>query len=66
MKVLTDHKNLKYFMNIKKLTLRQAKLAEFLSKYNFFISYQSGKKITKQMHSFAGPINVLLTIIIRS
>ena len=34
-------------MTTKKLTLRQARWAKFLSKYNFIISYQSGKKNKK-------------------
>ena len=46
-KVLTDHKSLKYFMTTKKLTLRQVRWAEFLSEFNFVISYQSGKKNDK-------------------
>ena len=46
-KVLTDHKGLEYFMSTKKLTPRQARWAEFLSEYNFIISYQSGKKNEK-------------------
>ena len=47
MKVLTDYKGLEYFMTTKKLTPRQARWAEFLSEYNFIISYQSGKKNEK-------------------
>ena len=46
-KVLTNHKGLEYFMTTKKLTLRQAKWAEFLSKFNFVVTYQSGKKNDK-------------------
>ena len=46
-KVLTDHKNLEYFITTKKLTPRQARWAEFLFEYNFLISYQSGKKNNK-------------------
>ena len=46
-KVLTDHKGLEYFMTTKKLTSSQARWAEFLSEYNFVISYQSGKKNEK-------------------
>ena len=46
-KVLTDHKNLKYFMSTKKLTPRQVRWAEFLLEFNFVISYQSGKKNDK-------------------
>ena len=34
-------------MIIKKLTLRQVRWAEFLSEFNFVISYQSGKKNDK-------------------
>lgn len=43
-KVLTDHKNLKYFMTTKQLTSRQARWAEFLSAFNFVISYRPGKQ----------------------
>ena len=46
-KVLTDHKGLKYFMTTKKLTSRQAKWAEFLSEFNFKVTYQTGKKNDK-------------------
>ena len=46
-KVLTDHKGLKYFMTTKKLTPRQARWAEFLSKFNFKVTYQTGKKNEK-------------------
>ena len=38
-KVLTDHKGLEYFMTIKKLTSQQIRWAEFLSEFNFVISY---------------------------
>ena len=47
MKVLTDHKGLEYFMTTKKLTPRQVRWVEFLSEFNFVISYQSGKKNDK-------------------
>ena len=46
-KVLTDHKGLKYFMTTKKLTPRQARWAEFLSEFNFVVTYQSRKKNDK-------------------
>ena len=46
-KVLTDHKELEYFMTTKKLTPRQVRWAKFLSEFNFVISYQSGKKNDK-------------------
>ena len=46
-RVLTDHKGLEYFMTTKKLTPRQARWAEFLSEFNFVVTYQSGKKNNK-------------------
>ena len=39
-KVFTDSKNLKHFMTTKQLNRRQARWAEFLSKFNFKISYR--------------------------
>ena len=47
LKVLTDHKGLEYFMTTKKLIPRQARWAEFLSEFNFVVTYQSGKKNNK-------------------
>ena len=38
-KVITDHKSLEYFMTTKKLSRRQTRWAEFLSGFNFVISY---------------------------
>jgi len=38
--ILTDHKSLEYFMTTKKLSRRQARWAEFLSQYNFKITYR--------------------------
>ena len=46
-KMLTDHKGLEYFMTTKKLTPRQARWKEFLSKFNFIVTYQTGKKNDK-------------------
>ena len=46
-KVIIDHKSLEYFMTIKKLTRRQACWTEFLSEFNFVISYISGKENQK-------------------
>ncbi|KAF4301954.1 hypothetical protein GTA08_BOTSDO10282 [Botryosphaeria dothidea] len=43
-KVLTDYKNLEYFMTTKQLTSRQARWAKFLSAFNFIISYRPGKQ----------------------
>lgn len=42
-KVLSDYKNLEYFISTKQLTSRQARWAEFLSRFNFVISYRPGK-----------------------
>ena len=41
--VLTDHKNLQYFMSMKQLTHHQTHWAEYLSQFDFKIIYQSGK-----------------------
>jgi hypothetical protein len=41
--VLTDHKNLEYFMSNKLLNRRQARWAQFLSQFNFQIVYRPGK-----------------------
>ena len=41
--VITDHKNLKYFMITKQLSCCQAHWSEFLSQFNFAIQYCSGK-----------------------
>ena len=35
--VITDHKNLEYFMTIKQLSCHQAHWSEFLSRFNFVI-----------------------------
>ena len=41
--VLTDHNNLRYFMETTALTRRQARWAQALSAYDFHISYRTGK-----------------------
>ncbi|EDN03595.1 hypothetical protein HCAG_01460 [Histoplasma mississippiense (nom. inval.)] len=41
--VLTDHANLRYFLTTKSLTGRQARWAELLSEYDFFIRYRPGR-----------------------
>ena len=46
-RILTDHKNLEYFMSTKQLNRRQARWAEFLSEFNFKIQYRPGKQGTK-------------------
>ena len=42
-KVYTNHKNLEHFMTTKQLNWQQACWAEFLSEFNFKISYKPGK-----------------------
>lgn len=41
--VLSDHKNLEYFMTTNTLSRRQARWSEYLSRFNFKIVYQPGK-----------------------
>lgn len=43
-KVISDHKNLEYFMSTKRLSRRQARWSEFLSRFNFKISYKPGSR----------------------
>jgi len=43
MRVLSDHKNLEYFMITKLLNRRQARWSEFLSRFDFRITYRPGK-----------------------
>jgi len=42
-KVLTDHKNLEYFMSTKTLNRRQVRWSQYLSRFNFRIQYRPGK-----------------------
>jgi len=42
--ICTDHKNLKYFMTVKKLTKWQMRWSLILSQYNFFILYLLSKQ----------------------
>lgn len=42
--VLTDHRNLEYFMTTKQLSRRQVRWSEFLSQFDFVISYRPGKE----------------------
>jgi len=41
--VLTDHKNLEYFMSTKMLNRRQARWAELLSRFDFKMTFRPGK-----------------------
>jgi hypothetical protein len=43
-KVITDHRNLEYFITTKLLNRRQARWSEFLSRFNFKIIYRPGKQ----------------------
>ena len=45
--IITDHQNLKYFMSTKLLNQRQARWAEFLSRFKFTIKYQPGRQADK-------------------
>ncbi|KAI0994170.1 hypothetical protein K3495_g14012 [Podosphaera aphanis] len=42
--ILTDHKNLEYFMTNRKLTERQIRWSELLSQYNFQLKFRPGSK----------------------
>jgi hypothetical protein len=42
-KVLSDHRNLEYFMSTKSLNRLQARWSEILSRFNFVITYRPGK-----------------------
>lgn len=42
-KVITDHRNLEYFMETRTLNRRQARWSEFLSRFQFHIVYRLGK-----------------------
>jgi hypothetical protein len=44
--IYTDHRALEYFMTTKKLNARQARWAEFLSRFYFVIRYRPGKENT--------------------
>ena len=59
MKVIIDYKSLKYFMTTKKLSRRQVSKVEFLSRFNFVISYTLSRKIGKT-DSFTYSSNVCL------
>ena len=45
--VLSDHRSLEYFMTTKELNRRQARWSEFLSEFQFKITYRPGKQGTK-------------------
>lgn len=41
--IITDHKNLHYFMQLRRLNERQMRWADTLSRYNFSLHYRPGK-----------------------
>ena len=45
--ILTDYKNLEYFMKVQKLNRRQARWALYLSRFNFMLKHIPGSKIGK-------------------
>ena len=45
--IITDHKNLEYFMTTKALNQRQVRWSEFLSGFNFRIIYRPGNKAAR-------------------
>jgi len=45
--VVTDHKNLEYFLTTKVLTRRQARWSEYLSQFNLVIRFHPGRLGTK-------------------
>ena len=59
--VVSDHKNLEYFMTTKLLSRRQARWSEFLSRFNFKITYRPGTMnrradaLTRQSNKKADP-----------
>ncbi len=42
-KMITNHKNLEYFMSTKQLSRHQARWSEFLSRFNYYIAYHFNK-----------------------
>ena len=40
--ILTDHKNLQYFMTLRRLTERQVRWSQFLSQFSFRLQYRKG------------------------
>ena len=41
--IITDYKNFKYFINLRKLNKRQVRQLIYMNQYNMKIVYQSGK-----------------------
>jgi hypothetical protein len=45
--IITDHKNLEYFTSMKVLNQRQVRWSEFLSRFNFWITYRPRNRVTQ-------------------
>ena len=58
-KILINHKNLKYFMIIKQFNCRQIKWIEFLSEFNFKILYKSNVQNIKSNNFIERSKNLL-------
>jgi hypothetical protein len=61
--ICTDHKNLKYFMTVKKLTERQMRWSLILSQYNFFILYLLSKQNERADALLRQKQNVLMNLL---
>jgi hypothetical protein len=46
-KIITDHRNLRYFTSLRHLSERQMRWADLLSRFNFTISYRPGKESSR-------------------
>ena len=60
--ICTNHKNLKYFMTVKKLTEQQMRWSLILLQYNFFILYLSGKQNERADALLRQKQNVLMNL----
>ncbi|KAI2650785.1 Transposon Tf2-9 polyprotein [Labeo rohita] len=67
-KVITDHKNLQYLRNAKRLCPRQARWSLFFSRFQFSITYRPGSKNIRadalsRMHDHSEPVENPVNII---
>ena len=59
--IITDHRNLEYFMTTRNLNRRQARWSEYLSRFQFHILYRPGKlgakpdSLTRRSQDLPGP-----------
>lgn len=67
--ILTDHKNLTYLSEAKRLTPRQARWALFLSRFNYVVSYLPGSKniradaLSRQYSELSGEESIPTSVI---